>query len=123
MNRQKKRAKEKELRSQTQNLEEMKPHKQTAFITVQRSTDFIENVLREWECATFILQTITTAVKCKRQRRQANKTRDEIKKSHEIDSLFLFILSKLNELCDLSENTRTINSSGHSQNFVSADNV
>lgn len=47
MNRQKKRAKEKELRSQTQNLEEMKPHEQTAFITVQRSTDFIENVLRE----------------------------------------------------------------------------
>lgn len=47
MNRQKKGRRKKELRSQTQNLEEMKPHKQTAFITVQRSTDFIENVLRE----------------------------------------------------------------------------
>lgn len=32
-----------------------KTHKQTDFVTVQRSTDFIENVLRECECTTFVL--------------------------------------------------------------------
>lgn len=93
MNQQEKKMKEKfkkNLRNRAQNLEEMKPHNQTAFITVQRSTDFIENVLREWECATFVLQTITAMNDNGGRKRRCKSQQDEMKqkKSHEIDSLF-----------------------------------